>query len=107
MSGERFRVDCGRCGWIGYRVNAYDCECYDYPCRAPYPGIGCPNGMNLWRVCPRCRNFRVEIVNNAPMARYDTHQLHVRPVWTQEEIRMFMVGRVRQALKRKRGANAD
>ncbi len=55
---KRYRVEClnPHCKWIGYRGNAYECECYDYPCRATSPGMGCPNGANLRARCPRCKS---------------------------------------------------
>jgi hypothetical protein len=55
---RRYRVEClnPACSWIGYRQNAYECECYDYPCRPTSPGMGCPNGANLRARCPRCKS---------------------------------------------------
>lgn len=98
---ERYRVDCNMCGWIGYRVNLYECECYLYECNAAFPALVCPNGMNLRRLCPRCWNLRIEIVKNAPMARYETKMLRVRPVWTPKQIKAHMPRRVRLALREK------
>jgi len=55
---KRYRIECldPACGWVGYRRNAYECECYDYPCRPTSPGMGCPNGANLRARCPQCRS---------------------------------------------------
>lgn len=58
MRVKRYRVECSKpgCGWVGYRRNAYECECYDYPCHPTSPGMGCPNGANLRAACPRCNS---------------------------------------------------
>jgi len=92
---RRYRVDCTNCGWHGYRTNAYECECYDYPCRPTSPGLGCPNGANLHRVCPRCGNLRVAIEHNVPRAYRDRGKILVREVWTREYTTVLLRGRAK------------
>lgn len=96
MKPQRYRIDCTGCGWHGYRINAFDCECYDYPCRPTSPGMGCPNGANLYVVCPRCRNFRAEIWRNIPRAKHDVGRILVRLAWTRAEVRAFHKARARK-----------
>lgn len=81
----RYRVDCTNCAWTGYRRPHPDNECACYSDYAPYcrpdqPGPGCPNGANLHALCPRCRNVRIGIQHNAPVAFYDKGQIVVTPV---------------------------
>lgn len=99
MRPQRYRVDCTGCGWHGYRVNAFDCECYSdyaYYCKPTDPGPGCPNGANLHAWCPRCRNFSVTIEDNAPVAHHDARQILVRLAWTRAEVRAFHKARSRK-----------
>ncbi len=80
---RRYRIDCTNCGWVGYRrphpLN--ECACYDeyaWYCRPNSPGPGCPNGANLFALCPRCRNVRVTIEHNSPVAHFDRGTILVR-----------------------------
>lgn len=95
MKARRYRVDCTNCGWIGYRRNAYECECYDYPCRPTSPGMGCPNGANLYAVCPHCRNVRVAIEHNAPVAYFDRGKVIARETWSREYAARILRGRAK------------
>lgn len=102
MSSSRYRVDCTNCGWVGYRRNAYECECYEYPCRPTSPGMGCPNGANLYAVCPRCRNVRVTVEHNAPVAYFDRGKIIARAVMTRGDVARILRGRAK--LRRERAA---
>jgi hypothetical protein len=82
---QRYRVECLNpgCGWIGYRKNAYECECYDYPCRPTSHGMGCPNGANLRANCPRCQsNWDPAGLKSWGGPEY----FLVREVWTRAEV---------------------
>ncbi|MEU6674794.1 hypothetical protein [Streptomyces sp. NPDC046925] len=95
---RRYRVDClnPACRWVGYRINAYECECYDYVCRAEAPGSGCPNGANLFANCPHCKSDW-EPDHRDLFASY----LAVRKVWSRQEIRQFHAGRAKLQRERK------
>jgi hypothetical protein len=97
---QTYRVDCTNCGWHGYRRNhpLNECTCYDenaWYCRPDSPGLGCPSGANLFSLCPRCRNVRVEILKNVPFARFDRAKVTVRKTWTRQQVRDFHRGRRR------------
>lgn len=96
MKPQRYRIDCTGCGWHGYRINAFECECYDMPCRPMSPGMGCPNGANLYAWCPRCRNYSVRIEKNSPVAHVDFRQILVRLAWTRAEVRAFHKARAKE-----------
>ncbi|WP_112469433.1 hypothetical protein [Streptomyces triticisoli] len=96
----RYRIDCTNCGWHGYRrphpLN--ECACYDeyaWYCRPNSPGPGCPNGANLFAVCPRCRNLRIEIWNNAPIAHHDKGKILVRQAWSRQHVAEILRGRAK------------
>lgn len=100
MIRDSYRIDCTGCGWSGYRVNVYGCECYSdyaYYCKPTDPGPGCPSGANLRAWCPRCRNYSVSIEKNAPVALHDTRQILVRRTWTRAEVRAFHKARKKRA----------
>lgn len=89
---ERYRVEClnPACGWVGYRRNAFECECYDYPCRPTWPGMGCPNGANLRADCPRCKS------DWEPKRFFLTPEyLTVRETWSRKEVGQILAGRAR------------
>lgn len=94
MKTQAYRVDCTNCGWHGYRRNhpLNECACYPdnaYYCRPETPGPGCQSGANLFALCPRCRNLRVEIFKNIPLARFDKGRVLVRKAWTRQQVRQF------------------
>lgn len=98
---RRYRVQClnPACGWVGYRINAYECECYDYPCRPTSPGAGCPNGANLRARCPNCRSdWEPAGLKSWGGPSY----FYVRAVWTRAEVRAFHRGRAKLANEGKR-----
>jgi hypothetical protein len=88
-----YRVEClnPACTWVGYRKNAYECECYDYPCRPTGPGAGCPNGANLYANCPRCKS------NWEPNTRnyFGDKYMYVREVWSREFTASILRGRAK------------
>jgi hypothetical protein len=92
---RRYRIDCTNCRWHGYRSNAYDCECYEYPCRPTSPGIGCPNGANLYVVCPHCGNLRIAIEKNSPRAYRDRGKILVRETWSRKHTALMLRSRGR------------
>ena len=89
---RRYRVEClnPQCDWIGYRQNAYECECYDYPCWPTSPGMGCPNGANLRANCPRCKSdWRPE-----PRL-FGAEYFVVRETWSREYAASIQRGRAK------------
>lgn len=90
---KRYRVEClnPSCKWIGYRRNAYECECYDYPCRPTAPGMGCPNGANLRARCPRCKSDWEPDRSNI----FTTSYFIVRETWSREYTATILRGRAK------------
>ena len=98
---KRYRVEClnPQCRWVGYRRNAYECECYDYPCRPTAPGMGCPNGANLRARCPRCNSdWEPRGLKSWGGPEYFV----VRETWTREYTAQILRGRAK--LRRDRAA---
>ncbi|WP_158708373.1 hypothetical protein [Streptomyces sp. NRRL S-455] len=93
MNAKRYRVQClnPQCGWVGYRSNAYECECYDYPCRPTAPGSGCPNGANLRARCPRCKSDWTPARRDLFRSEYFT----VRETWSREYAAQILRGRAK------------
>ena len=95
---KRYRVQClnPACGWVGYRVNAYECECCDRPCSPTSPEAGCSNGANLRARCPRC-NSDWELDRRDVFC---SEYVAVRETWSREYTAEILRGRskLRRAL---------
>lgn len=91
---KRYRVECLNpgCGWVGYRRNAFECECYDYPCRPTSPGMGCPNGANLRADCPRCKS---DWDPRGLKSWGGPEYFVVRETWSREYVGQILAGRAK------------
>ncbi|WP_030777282.1 hypothetical protein [Streptomyces sp. NRRL S-920] len=98
---DRYRVDClnPACRWVGYRRNAYECECYDYPCHPTSPGMGCPNGASLRASCPRCKgDWEPRGLKTFGGPEYFV----ARATWSRREVSQIFAGRAKLRSEGKR-----